>query len=48
MASRIFFCETCQGRGKIILKGDDHVVEDITCCPICASDISEEDEVDDD
>ena len=46
MASRVFFCESCGARGKIALKGDEHSIEDIVCCPVCGADISEEDDLD--
>lgn len=37
---RHFECGECFAFGTIKLKGDDHVVGDITCCPVCSSDIS--------
>lgn len=43
-----FECGECFAFGTIKLKGDDHVIGDITSCPICAGDISEEIEDDED
>lgn len=48
MTTRFFECTECQARGKIILKGDDHTLEDIVYCPVCSADIYEEEELDED
>ena len=48
MATRHFECETCNARGKVILKGEDHQLDDIVYCPVCSADIYEEEEIDDD
>jgi transcription elongation factor Elf1 len=41
-----FECTHCGAEGKISIKGTDHVFEDVVCCPICGSDIFEEEDVD--
>ena len=46
MATRHFECTTCEARGKIVLKGDDHQLEDIVYCPVCSADIYEEEDFD--
>jgi len=46
MTTKYFECESCEARGKIILKGDDHSTSDIVYCPVCSADIYEEDEDD--
>ena len=46
MTTRFFECTECQARGKIILKGDDHSLEDIVYCPVCSADIYEEEDLD--
>lgn len=38
-----FECENCGAEGKIVLKGTDHQYQDIVCCPVCGSDIYDED-----
>jgi excinuclease UvrABC ATPase subunit len=48
MTTRFFECTECQARGKIILKGDDHSLEDIVYCPVCSADIYEEEDLEDD
>lgn len=47
MASRLFECESCSAYGKISLKGNEHAVEDIACCPVCGADITQVEEYDD-
>lgn len=44
MVVKQFECEHCGADGKITLKGDDYAFEDIVCCPICGSDIYEEED----
>ena len=46
MASRLFECEACGAYGKITLKGNDHEVDDIICCPVCGADITQVEEFD--
>lgn len=41
-----FECEHCGAEGKITLKGSDFQFEDLVYCPVCSSDIFEEDEYD--
>jgi len=48
MTKRYFECDSCDSRGKIILKGDDYSASDIVCCPVCGADIYEDDEEDED
>lgn len=44
MVVKQFECEHCGAEGKISIKGDDIQYEDIVCCPVCGSDIYEEDD----
>lgn len=44
MTTKYFECNSCEARGKIILKGDDLRTEDIVYCPVCSADIYEEDD----
>jgi len=37
-----FECEDCGAFGKIILRGDQFTSEEIVYCPLCSSDIYEE------
>ena len=37
-----FECEDCGAFGKIILRGDQFTFEEIVYCPLCSSDIYEE------
>ena len=39
-----FECEHCGAVGKIVLKGTDYEYSDIVCCPVCGSDIYEDEE----
>jgi hypothetical protein len=48
MVTRFFECTECDARGKIVLKGDDHGLEDIVYCPVCSADIYEEEDLDKD
>jgi len=48
MTTKHFECEECGAQGKIIVKGDDHRLEDIVFCPVCSADIYEEEEFDED
>jgi hypothetical protein len=43
MATKIFECNECNARGKIILKTEERL-EDIVYCPVCSADIYEEDD----
>ena len=43
MTTKIFECEECGARGKIILKSEERL-EDIVYCPVCSADIYEEDD----
>jgi hypothetical protein len=47
MTTKYFECESCNARGKIVLKGDDLSTEDLVYCPVCSADIYEEEELDD-
>lgn len=47
MASRLFECSECNAYGKITLKGGDHGIEDIVCCPVCGADITQVEEYED-
>lgn len=47
MASRLFECSECNAYGKITLKGNEHEVEDIVCCPVCGADITQVDDYND-
>ena len=44
MITKYFECESCDARGKIVLKGEDKVLADIVYCPVCSADIYEEDD----
>ena len=48
MVKRYFECDNCESKGKIILKGEDHSTSDIVYCPVCGSDIYEDDDEDED
>lgn len=41
MVVKQFECEHCGAEGKITIKGSDFQFEDVVCCPVCASDIYE-------
>ena len=43
-SSRSFECLHCGAVGTIRVQGDDFTEEDIVHCPLCASDIYEDDE----
>lgn len=47
MASRLFECSECNAYGKITLKGNEHEIEDIVCCPVCGADITQVDDYND-
>jgi len=47
MVTKYFECDLCGARGKIVLKGDDHSIEDLVYCPVCSADIYEKEEIDD-
>jgi Zn finger protein HypA/HybF involved in hydrogenase expression len=38
-----FECENCGAIGTIVVRGDEFVSDDIVYCPLCSSDIYEED-----
>lgn len=47
MVVKQFECDHCGAEGKITIKGNDFLFEDVVCCPVCGSDIyepAEEDE----
>lgn len=44
MVVRQFECDICGAEGKISIKGTDVQYEDIVHCPVCGSDIWDEDE----
>lgn len=44
MVVKQFECEHCGAEGKITIKGTDLQFEDVVYCPVCSSDIYEEDE----
>jgi hypothetical protein len=46
MVVKQFECESCGAEGKITIKGTDHQFEDVVYCPICSSDIYEEEDND--
>ena len=48
MTTKVFECDECGAQGKIIVKGDDHRLEDIVYCPVCSGDIYEEEDFDED
>ena len=45
-ASKTFECENCGAEGKIVVKSDDFSLSDIAYCPVCGSDIFEEEDDD--
>jgi Zn finger protein HypA/HybF involved in hydrogenase expression len=46
--SRTFECQNCDTVGKIVIKSADIQLSDVTYCPVCGSDIYEEDDQDED
>jgi transcription elongation factor Elf1 len=48
MIVKHFNCNHCQAEGKINIKGDDFKYEDIVHCPLCGSDIYEEEDLEED
>jgi hypothetical protein len=42
--SKTFECQNCESEGKIVIKGDDVTLADISVCPVCGSSIFEEDD----
>lgn len=48
MATRHFACEECGARGKIVLRSQEHDMNDIVYCPVCSGNIWEPDEDDED
>jgi hypothetical protein len=47
MTIKLFECDSCGTRGKIILKTEERL-EDIVYCPVCSADIYEEDDYSED
>ena len=43
MAVKHFVCDNCDSHGKITVKTNEITVEDIVYCPVCGSDIQEDD-----
>ena len=43
-----FECDNCGALGTITVRGDEFVNDDIVYCPLCSSDIYEEEEIEDD
>lgn len=43
-----FECEFCGAEGKVTIKGTDYEYQDIVCCPVCGSDIFDEEDIDED
>jgi len=48
MVTKIYECENCGAHGKITVKGDEYQSTDIVYCPVCSSDIFDEDDIEDD
>lgn len=48
MVVKQFICDHCGTEGKISIKGTDIQFEDVVYCPICSSDIYEEEDFEDD
>lgn len=46
MVVKQFNCDHCGAEGKITIKGADHQYEDVVYCPVCSSDIFEDEEYD--
>lgn len=46
MVVKQFECEQCGADGKVTLRGTDYQFADIVCCPVCGSDITEEEDLD--
>lgn len=46
MVVKQFQCEHCGAEGKITLKGTYFQFEDVVHCPVCSSDIYEEEDAD--
>lgn len=46
MAKKYFECNNCESIGNISVKTNDVTVEDIVYCPVCGSDIFDEDDLD--
>ena len=44
MVVKHFNCEQCGTEGKISIKGTDIQYEDVVYCPVCGSDIYEEED----
>lgn len=44
MVVKQFTCEHCGTEGKITIKGSDIQFEDVVYCPVCSSDIYEDEE----
>lgn len=39
-----FECENCEAMGTIVVRGDEFTHDDIVYCPLCSSDIYEDEE----
>jgi len=46
MINKIFECDECQTVGKIQVEGESVVFTDLVYCPVCGSDIFEEEDWD--
>jgi len=44
MVVKQFNCDHCGAEGKITIKGTDYEYQDVVCCPVCGSDIFDEDD----
>lgn len=44
MVVKQFQCDHCETEGKISIRGSDIQFEDIVYCPVCGSDIYEEED----
>lgn len=42
--SKTFECQSCDTKGKIVVKNDELSLSDIVYCPVCGADIFEEDD----
>ena len=45
--SKTFQCPNCEAEGKIVIKSEDIQLSDIVYCPVCGSDIWEDEDMDD-
>lgn len=42
--SKQFECQTCETEGKIVIRTEDVHLEDIAYCPVCGSNIFEDED----